>query len=205
MKPEQRKELIKQFDSMKVKCPYQAMATPPTPLQDQMSLSQLQSKGTVQVVGDKSISANDSNILTLPKMTLEALWDKANEYIKSKVDVVAAPGSDNKAKMVTSRSGSLPHFVQVVSPRHYICDKNCLHWTSSQICSHTLAAAEINEELQLFLQWYTSDDVQPNITQLAMANLPKGRGQKGGIPKRRTPATSPAVIVSHLGTQHTRS
>ena len=106
--------------------------------------------------------------------------------------------------MVTSRSGSLP--VQVVSPGHYICDKNCLQWTSSQICSHTLAAAEINGDLQLFLQWYTSNDVQPNITQLATANLPKGRGQKGGIPKRkrlRTPAASPAVIVSRPATQHT--
>ena len=68
MKPELRKELIKQLDSMKVKCPYQAMATPPAPLQDQTSLSQLRSKGAEQVVGDMSISANDSNILTLPKM-----------------------------------------------------------------------------------------------------------------------------------------
>ena len=34
MKPEQRKELIKQFDSLKIKCPYEAMATPPVSLQD---------------------------------------------------------------------------------------------------------------------------------------------------------------------------
>ena len=205
MKPEQRKELIKQFDSIKVKCPSQAMATPLVPLQQmpQTSLSQLRSKEANQVV---SISADDSNILTLPKVTLEAMWDKANEYITSKIDVVAAPGSDHKAKMVTSRSGSLPHFVQVVSPGYYICDKNCLQWTSSQICSHTLAAAEINGELLLFLRWYTNSDVQPNITQLAMASLPKGRGRKGDIPKRkrlRTAAATPAVIVSRSATQHT--
>ena len=102
MKPEQRKELIKQFDSLKVKCPYQAMATPPVSLQDeisQTSLSQLRSEGTEQVVNGMTISAYDSNILTLPTATLEAMWDKANEYVKSKVDVVAAPGSDSKAKM----------------------------------------------------------------------------------------------------------
>ena len=146
MKPEQRKELIKQFDSLKIKCPNQAMATPPVSLQDeisQTSLSQVRSEGAEQVVNGMSILACDSNILTLPTATLEAMWDKANEYVKSKVDVVAAPGSDRKAKMVTSRSGSLPHYVQVVSPGHYICDKNCLQWTSSQICSHTIAAAEI--------------------------------------------------------------
>ena len=209
MKPEQRKELIKQFDSMKVKCPSQEMVTPPVSLQNQMpqtSLSQLRNEEANQAVNHMSISADNSNILSLPKVTLEAMWDKANEYIKSKVDVVAAPGSDHKAKMVTSRSGSFPHFVQVVAPGHYICDKNCLQWTSSQICSHTLAAAETNGELQLFLRWYTSSDVQPNVTQLAMATLPKGRGRKGGIPKRkrlRIPAATPAVIVPRSATQHT--
>ena len=101
-----------------------------------------------------SISAADSNILTLPKATFEATWDKANEYLQSKV---GAPGSDRKEKIVTSHFGSLPHFVQVVSPGHYVCDKNCLQWTSCQICSHTLLAAEINGE---FLQWYTSSDLR---------------------------------------------
>ena len=83
MDQDETKELIKQFDSMKVKCPSQAMATPPVPLQQipQMSLSQLQSEEANQVVNHMSISADDSNILTLPKVTLEAMWDKANEYI----------------------------------------------------------------------------------------------------------------------------
>ena len=82
------------------------------------------------------------------------MWDKANEHLQSKAVVVATPGSGHKAKMVTSHSGSLPHFVQVVSPGHYTCDKNCLQWSSSQICSHTLVAAEVNEELKkLLLQW----------------------------------------------------
>lgn len=208
MKPEQRKELIKQFDSMKIKC-HSGVITPPVTVQPQMpqtSLPRLPSEEGIQLINHMSISAANSNILTLPKVTLEAMWDKANEYLQSKVDVVTAPGNDPKAKMVSSRSGSLPHFVQVVSPGHYICDKHCLQWTSSQICSHTLVAAEINGELRLFLQWYTSSDLQPNITQLAMAGLPKGRGRKGGVPKRkrlRTPAATPSVVVSRSATQHT--
>lgn len=212
MKPEQRKELIKQFDSMKIKCPSGVFTTPHcVTLQDQMpqtSLPRLPCEEDNQSVNHMSISAADCNILTLPKAALEAMWDKANEYLQSKVDVVPAPGSDSKAKMVTSRSGSLPHFVQVVSPGHYICDKNCLQWTSSQICSHTLVAAETNGELKLFLQWYTNNDPQPNITQLAMAGLPKGRGRKGGIPKRkrlRTAVATPTVVVSRSATQHTPS
>ena len=66
-----------------------------------------------------SISAADSNISTLPKATLEAMWDKAEEYLQSNIDVVSAPGSDPKAKMVTSRSGSSPHFVQINSTGQY--------------------------------------------------------------------------------------
>lgn len=75
---------------------------------------------------------------------------------------------------------------------------------SSQICSHILVAAEINGELKMFLQWYTSNDLQPNVTQLGMAGLPRGRGRKGGIPKRkrlRTPAASPTVVVPRSATQ----
>jgi len=73
-----------------------------------------------------SISAEDSNISILPRATLEGMWNKAEDYLQSNVDVVAAPGGDPKAKMVTSRSGSFPHLVQVNSPGQYICDKNCL-------------------------------------------------------------------------------
>jgi len=43
------------------------------------------------------------------------MWDKAEEYLQSNIDVVSASGSDPKAKMVTSHSGSSPHFVQVNS------------------------------------------------------------------------------------------
>ena len=46
---------------------------------------------------------------------------------------------------------------------------------SSHICAHTVVAAEVNGELDLFLHWYKINDLQPNITQLAMAGLLKGR------------------------------
>ena len=104
--------------------------------------------------------------------------------------------------MVTSRSGSLPH----LSHQGTIFVTKTVFNGLPLRFAHTLAAAEINGELLLFLQWYTSSDVQPNITQLAMASLPKGRGRKGGIPKRkclRTAAATPAIIVSRSATQHT--
>jgi len=63
-----------------------------------------------------SVSASDSNISCLPRATLEDMWNKAEEYLQLSVDVVAAPGGDPKSKMVTSRSGSFPHWVQIASP-----------------------------------------------------------------------------------------
>ena len=57
----------------------------------------------------------------------------------------------------------------------------------------------MNNELELFLQWYTSSGQEPNITKLAQAGLPSGRGQKGGVSKRkqsRKLVHAPDVVVS---------
>ena len=199
MKPEQRKQLVKQFDSMKLKC-ITVSSTLPVSQSTIPSVSHER-----QLSKHLSISAADSNISTLPKATLEAMWNKAEDYLQSSVDVVAAPGSNPKAKMVTSRSGSSPHFIQVTSAGQYTCDKTCLQWVSSHICAHTLVASELNGELNLFLQWYKKNNPQPNITQLAMTGLPKGRGRKGGIPKRKSSRvfTATDVVVSCAATMQT--
>ena len=144
-----------------------------------------------------SVSAEDCGIFALPFATLDAMW---RSTLVSSNDVVAAPGSDSKLKMVTSRSDG---FVRVVSPGQYVCDKSCLQWCSSQICAHTLVAAEMNKELGLFLAWYTSSGQETNISRLAQAGLPTGRGRKGGIPKHkrsRTPFIVPDVVVPRLAT-----
>jgi len=244
MTPEQRKEVVKRFDSLKVKCGTttsvlsQSMQASSSVAQfgseDKLSTQIKQSAQTglstittgqitqpsISVTdveqhlqdgtstnlaacgGHMSISAEDSNISILPRATLEGMWNKAEDYLQSNVDVVAAPGGDPKAKMVTSRSGSFPHLVQVNSPGQYICDKNCLQSMSSQICAHTLVSAEVNGELHLFLQWYNMNSPQPNISSLAMTGLPRGRGRKGGIPKRTRSKviTSTDVVVSRATT-----
>jgi len=155
-----------------------------------------------------SVAVKDCGISTLPHATLDAMWNKAEEYLLSSSDIQTAPGNDRKSKMVTSRSGGTPHFVRVVSPGHYVCDKSCLQWSSSQICSHTLAAAEVNGELISFIQWYTVTGQEPNITRLAQAGLPAGRGRKGGVPKRkrsRTPSVPPDIVVPRPAASHTKS
>ena len=58
---------------------------------------------------------------------------------------------------------------------------------------HSSAVAERNCELMTFLQWYIKSGTTPNISTLALSGLPRGRGQKGGKPKRqRSKITSSA-------------
>ena len=76
------------------------------------------------------------------------------------------------------------HMVTKASNGQYKCDSSCMSWSSSKICSYTLAVACRNWDLLTFLQWYSYFARQPNITTLSMAGLPSGRGWKGGVPKR---------------------
>ena len=97
-----------------------------------------------------SIAYNECGIISLPLATVESMWSKAEEYLKSDCDIVPAPDSDHKAKMVSSHSSNTPHFVCALHLGQYVCDSNCLQWKSAQICSHIIAVAEKNGELHSF-------------------------------------------------------
>ena len=62
-------------------------------------------------------------------------------------------------------------------------------WVSSQIGSHTIAVSEHNDELIGFLDWYVRSGHTPNLSSIAFSGLPKGRGHKGGRPKRQRTRT----------------
>ena len=55
------------------------------------------------------------------------------------------------------------------------------------LCSHTVAAAESNGELQQFMDWYSKTRAkQPvNMTPLALEGMPAGAGRKGGRVARK--------------------
>ena len=134
---------------------------------------------------DLRISAKDSGITTISLVTLNAIWAKAIELLSTSNAITSAPGSQRKACMVLSYSQVPPHLILVKSDGQYLCDSNCQQWVSSQLYSHTLAAAERNGDLLSFLQWYTHYAKSPNISTLAMTNLPRSRGRKGGKPKHQ--------------------
>jgi hypothetical protein len=175
MQPEQRQILVASFDSA-------------------MLLSQSQPRHT-PVVGETSsgtdekkelsISPEDSGISTIPLITLQGMWSKANLLLSKKNAITDAPGEDRKARMVASLTSEVPHFIRRKTSGAFVCDNNCPRWKSANICSHTLATAEVNDELKIFLEWYCSHGLSPNITTLAMHGLPSGSGKKGGKPSRK--------------------
>ena len=102
--------------------------------------------------------------------------------------------------MVASHSGIAPHFVTVSSSGQYCCDKNCIQWCSSKICSRTLVSAEVNGELQAFCNGIWIVARNQTFTQLANFGLPAGRGRKGGIAKRKQSknvASSSSIVTQH--------
>ena len=124
-------------------------------------------------------------IEVIPLVTLNSMWEKAVKLLSMENAVTMAPGDDKKARMIMSYSSAIPHLVRSKSGGEYYCDDNCPHWKSARICSHTLVCAEANRELPAFLEWHCKAGILPNITAVAMEGLPRGRGRKGGRPKRQ--------------------
>lgn len=184
MTAEQRRELVSTFE--KAKLPRRAIPQTDKNVESSDTL-------TSEVEAFLSISAEDSGIISIPLVTLTAMWNKASELLSTKNAITPAPGNDTKARMVLSLSQNVPHHIRSCSNGQYLCDNNCPQWMSSQICSHTLAVAEQNSELLNFLEWYVKLGQGPNLSSLGLSGLPKGRGQKGGRPKRqRARSTTPA-------------
>ena len=187
MTADQRRALVKRFDLAPLqvsKIGEQQGEASFSGEGDQSFTGGAQAGPAISTAPKLSVTAENSGIQTLTFETVRCIWVKAEEYLKSKSDVVPAPGS-SKSMMVASRSSKAPHFVCAGPNGQYSCDNGCLQWKSSQICAHVIAAAQKNHELLKFLKWYNSSDQGPNITMLAMSELPSGRGRKGGVPKRK--------------------
>ena len=102
-----------------------------------------------------------------------------------------APGHSIDTKMVISHSVKRPHLV--VPKRKsggMACDGDCPQYKSAKLCSHTVAAAAHNKELDQFIASYQGGKKLPNLTKLATTDMPKGRGRKGSkVPTKRKQST----------------
>ena len=168
MRPEQRHKVVERFDKATLKSKASKTAQESRYAESVASTSH----GDVKTL---QVRPEESGITKMSLVTLQHMWDKAEDLLNTDRAITPEPGTATSAKMVLSYSSSVPHMVTKAS---------CLSWSSSEMCSHTLAVAGRNGDLLTFLQWYNSFARHPNITTLSMAGLPSGRGRKGGVPKR---------------------
>jgi hypothetical protein len=138
-----------------------------------------------------SVSVEDGATLTNLRITnLDGIWNKATSLLQQENMIVPAPGNSPKARMVASYTSNLPHLVKPgVKTGSYTCDSNCPNWKSQSLCSHTVAVAELHGELKEFLLCRKKKG-EPSVLRLVTCNMPKGRGNKGGVAPRNRRRTA---------------
>ncbi len=88
--------------------------------------------------------------------------------------------------MVMSRSGQRSHLVLPCKTRRLKCDSDCMNFKSLGICSHSVAVAELSNQLQAFITAFTKAKKTPSFTTVAVHGMPSGRGRKGSqAPRKR--------------------
>ena len=123
--------------------------------------------------------------VAVPKTVLCAIWNKATELLNDSESICRPPGCNAKDRLVKSSSGLRPHLVTFKKGGQYACDNECPNWKSMGVCSHSVAAAQDNNDLSTFIEWMKKAKRSPNLTKLLLTKMPKGRGQKGGVPPRK--------------------
>jgi len=118
--------------------------------------------------------------------TLKGIWKKAVSLVNDSTLTAPVPGSSSSYhRMVASKTGECPHLVTTPAKftGQFKCDGKCAMYAAYKVCSHTVAAAEVNQKLAQFVQWLVKQNMTPNLTKLSMVGIPKGAGTKGGEPK----------------------
>ena len=126
MQPDQRKCVIKAFDD------FTPTFSAVTSVVNDSHLCVGSSSNPTQYL---SVTAEDSNIISIPLVTLHGMWSKANSLLQLGNAITDAPGADATAKMVLSYRSVVPHLVRKKGKAQYVCDDNCPQWLSSKICS----------------------------------------------------------------------
>ena len=101
-----------------------------------------------------SVPVDECEITSVSRSTLRSIWSKAEQLIRSEGHIIKVPWlSDDMARLVKSSSSQQPHVVTRNPKRMNIfcCDKNCQMFKGFSICSHVVATAHVNGQLEMFL------------------------------------------------------
>ena len=129
-----------------------------------------------------SVSVEKCGLSKVSQSTLEGIWKKAETLIHSKGNILKASWiSDEKSRLIRSSSSPQPHVVQRNSKNKslYNCDSNCQMFKGFSICSHVVAVAEINGDLQTFLNRIEKKNVYPTLVPLPPMDCLVAREESG--------------------------
>ena len=151
-------------------------------VKSQAVLSQISGSKDCTTSNPLSISAQQSGIIRVPFEVLSQIFQKAGILLsRSKESIVAAPGANaHPQHYVESEHGS-PYVVTTKNSKrsgvYYECNGNCIPFATYNLCSHTLAVADLDGNTEAFLHWYkVNKQGSANLSALSQIALPSGRG-----------------------------
>ena len=146
-----------------------------------------------------SVPPENSKILSVPYQIVKEIFKDAATLVSENDSIVLAPGSVDSFFVRNTADRSKPFLVKRVPSRKttdgniFQCGKHCLRYSGVSLCSHVVAVAEHNNELQEYLDTFNAHSSRPNLTSMANMDMPRGRGKKASkaTQKRKGPANAP--------------
>lgn len=184
----QRERILKRFQNAQLKSEFGSESP------------DFNSDSSVECAHDKQLPSSSNPLINtrLSESIQMSMWAKVQSYLGDSASYTNAPGvMDYSCLLVKSQSSTRPHFVQKTGSGAYKCDKECLMFKSTNgVCSHSLLAANLNGELDLFVNRYSKTKVPTNYANLAQHGLPVG-GKKPST-RRKSSSKKTTAAVKNL-------
>ena len=176
MNEEQRSQCLKRFNECTVEEPKSMPA-------GSRKGKEKQGKAPVTLTPKAEVA---SQMLSIPLDSIHGICKKAADLCADATAVAPMPGGRSKDRFVLAGSSVQPHAVTVKGDLYH-CDSRCLHFQSLSLCSQSVMAAHLQEDLATFLQALVGKKRMPNLFRLSKHGMPRGAGKKGGKLPRRKP------------------
>jgi hypothetical protein len=130
-----------------------------------------------------AISPENCEITNIPFQILKSIFEEANKISTTVNGIVEMPGCEDKSSLLVLNvlQQKDPYRVcKLTTSNYFTCEKRCHRFSCFKMCSHTIAAAEHCNLLKSYVQLYNQKHktLGTCLTKMALANMPKNRGQK---------------------------
>ena len=128
---------------------------------------------------------------------IQALSTKATQLVE---EGSIRDGFDSQSHFVKSTSSSNPHTVKKLASGLFACDKECLGYKTRNLCSHVIAVAFHENQLQEFLSKFkvVKKKRSPNLTALTTFGVNASAGKKRPVASRsRRKSPDPMTSVTN--------